>query len=39
MKKPNWKLWIKDKRECREWLNYYLDKGISQLTLYGGKNG
>lgn len=28
MKKPDWKAWIKDKKECRYWLKSYLNKKI-----------
>ena len=28
MKKPNWKLWMKNKEECKLWLNKYLKKNI-----------
>lgn len=28
MKKPNWKIWLKDKKECKSWLNEYIKKGI-----------
>ena len=28
MKKPDWKIWINDKEECKSWLKSYLDKGI-----------
>jgi len=28
MKKPNWKLWLKDKNECKEWLDNYIKKNI-----------
>jgi len=28
MKKPNWKLWLKDKRECKSWLDIYIKKKI-----------
>ena len=28
MKKPNWKLWLKDKNECKFWLDSYVKKKI-----------
>ena len=28
MKKPDWKLWMNDKDECKVWFNSYLKKGI-----------
>ena len=28
MRKPNWKQWLKDKKDCKSWLNYYLKKKI-----------
>ena len=28
MKKPNWKLWLKDKKECKFWLDTYIKKKI-----------
>lgn len=28
MKKPNWKLWFKNKKECKIWLDIYIKKGI-----------
>ena len=28
MKKPNWKLWLKDKKECKFWLDQYVAKKI-----------
>ena len=28
MKKPDWKLWMEDKAECRKWLGSYLKKGM-----------
>lgn len=28
MKNPDWRVWVKDKKECRLWLSYYLKKGI-----------
>ncbi len=28
MKKPNWKLWLKDKKECKYWLEIYTKKNI-----------
>lgn len=28
MRKPDWKLWLKDPRECRFWLDSYLRKRI-----------
>ena len=26
MKKPNWKFWLKDKKECKFWLDNYIKK-------------
>src|SRR3989338_4287809 len=28
MRKPDWKLWLKDKRECKFWLDSYVRKNI-----------
>src|SRR3989344_2662648 len=28
MKKPNWKLWLKEKKECKVWLDIYIKKRI-----------
>ena len=28
MKKPDWKLWLKDKKECKFWLDSYIRKKI-----------
>jgi len=28
MKRPNWKLWLKDERECKFWLDRYIKKKI-----------
>lgn len=28
MRKPDWKLWLKDKRECKFWLDSYIKKKI-----------
>ncbi|MAG20198.1 hypothetical protein CL618_02080 [archaeon] len=28
MKKPNWRLWLKDEKECKSWLDYYTKKKI-----------
>ena len=28
MKRPNWKLWLADKKECKFWLENYLQKRI-----------
>lgn len=28
MKKPNWKIWLKDKAECKFWLDCYIKKKI-----------
>lgn len=28
MKKPNWKLWLKDQKECKFWLDAYIKKKI-----------
>ena len=28
MKKPNWKLWLKDKNKCKFWLDSYVKKKI-----------
>ncbi len=27
-KKPDWRLWLKDKKECKDWLDIYIKKGI-----------
>ena len=32
MKKPNWKLWLKDKDECKQWLDTYIKKNILKKT-------
>jgi len=32
MKKPNWRKWLKDKEDCRTWLNLYLKKRILKKT-------
>lgn len=32
MKKPNWKLWLKDKNECKQWLDTYIRKNILKKT-------
>ena len=26
--KPKWELWLKDKKICKKWLNYYMTKNI-----------
>lgn len=31
-KKPDWKLWIRDKEECRMWLENYISKRILRRT-------
>lgn len=28
MKKPNWRTWLEDRKECETWHNWYLGKGI-----------
>lgn len=28
MKKPNWKIWLENKKECKSWNNFYLKKSI-----------
>ena len=28
MRKPDWKLWLKDQKECKFWLDNYLRKRI-----------
>ncbi len=28
MKRPNWKLWLEDKKECKFWLDNYIKKKI-----------
>ncbi|MDI3544497.1 MAG: hypothetical protein PWQ28_778 [Candidatus Woesearchaeota archaeon] len=28
MRKPDWKIWLKDKKECKHWLDYYIKKEI-----------
>ena len=28
MKRPNWKLWLKDEKECKSWLDNYIKKKI-----------
>jgi uncharacterized protein (UPF0332 family) len=28
MKKPNWKIWLKDEKECKSWLDSYVKKKI-----------
>ncbi len=28
MRKPDWKLWLKDKKECKFWLDSYIQKRI-----------
>jgi len=28
MKKPDWKLWLKDKKECKTWLDEYIRKEL-----------
>lgn len=32
MKKPDWKLWIKDRKECKLWLDVYINKKILKKT-------
>jgi len=32
MKRPNWKLWLKDKKECKFWLDSYIRKEILKKT-------
>ena len=32
MKKPNWKLWLKDEKECKVWLDSYIQKSILKKT-------
>ena len=28
MKRPDWKLWLKDEKECKFWLDSYIKKKI-----------
>ena len=37
MKKPDWKLWIKDKTECKLWLDNYIQKQILRKSLDDSK--
>lgn len=32
MKKPDWKLWIKDKKECEYWLSNYIRRKVLRRT-------
>ncbi len=32
MNRPNWKLWLKDKKECRAWFNQYKKKDILKIS-------
>jgi len=39
MKKPDWKIWLKDKKECKLWLDKYIQKkilrkNVDESTLY-----
>ena len=33
MRKPDWKLWLKDERECKFWLESYIRKNIIKKSL------
>src|SRR3989344_3406391 len=33
MKRPDWKIWLKDKRECKFWLDNYIKKRTLKKTL------
>lgn len=28
MKKPDWKIWIKNKKQCKTWLDSYIKRGV-----------
>jgi len=28
MKKPDWKLWLRDRQECKLWLGKYIEKKV-----------
>lgn len=28
MRKPDWRLWLKDKNECKSWIDFYEKKGM-----------
>lgn len=32
MKKPDWKIWLKNKEKCKLWLEKYLKKGILRVS-------
>ncbi len=32
MKKPDWRVWIKDRKECKNWLKSYLRRGVLRKT-------
>ena len=36
MKKPDWKLWVRDKKECKLWLDQYMKKKL--LTKSGDES-
>lgn len=33
MKKPDWKIWLRDKEECKLWLNKYIQKRVLRRSL------
>jgi uncharacterized protein (UPF0332 family) len=33
MKKPDWKIWIKDNKECKFWLDIYIKKGVLRRSI------
>jgi uncharacterized protein (UPF0332 family) len=37
MKKPDWKIWLKDKNECKFWLDSYMKKKIIRKVLDDSK--
>ena len=37
MRKPDWKLWLKDKRECKFWLDSYIRKKILKKSFNESK--
>lgn len=37
MRKPDWKVWIKSKKECKVWLNNYIKKGLLRKSLEESK--
>ena len=38
MKAPNWKEWLKDKKACKEYLNYYVSKGMLRKSRLPAKD-